>query len=479
MTQTLLPGPKVYFGLFGGVRAWRNQRPLELGPPQRRALLGILLAADGRLVTVAELIDLIWGERPSASATNLVHRHVGALRRTFEPELPHRAEGRWLVRSGSGYEVRVDAVSCDLRRFRLLAERAAQPGTSPATVADLLLQALDLASGAPGEGLTFPLAQATPFRVVERERVGAAMAAADAALRCGRERQVTPHLMALSARHPLDEPLHARLIDCLAAGGERAGALAVYEDVRRRLNTELGIEPGHELGDARRRVAGRSPAAGRPTTLAVAVPAQLPPAPTVFLGRERELAAADAYLARFAAPDDRARAAEDRRRPGEDGERAAEDRRRAGEGGERAAGHRICAITGVAGIGKTALALHWAHRNAGKFPDGQFYIDLWGDDGEGAAPAQVLRGFLTALGMRPAAGADQESLAAAFHQAVRGRKLLFVLDGARGSVQVRAVLPADPGCLVIATSRHCLTGLIAHEGAQPIPLETTLSPVPV
>jgi DNA-binding SARP family transcriptional activator len=435
-SEDLLPGPKVYFGLFGGVQAWRNQQQLELGPPQRRALLAILLAADGRTVSVSDLVDLIWADRPSASAVNLLHRHVGALRRVFEPELPVRESGRWLIRTGSGYQVQVDATSCDLRRFRQLAARAAAHA-DPATSADLLLRALDLAAGEPGAGLPFPLAQAAPFLALERERVNTAVAAGDASLRAGRARQVTPHLLALAARHPLDEPVHARLVECLAAEGQRAEALAVFDGIRERLRTELDVEPGESLTAVRHGVArGDRPTAATPRRYAPP-PAGLPAPPSALPGRDRELAAADAALDR--AP---------------------------------TAGHRIWAITGEAGAGKTPFALSWAHRVAERFPDGQFYANLRGDDRSGLPPTQVLRGLLDALGAeQPGPDADADAVAAAFHRAVRGRRMLFVLDDAAGSQQVRDVLPGEPRCAVVATSRHCLTGLIAHEGAVPIPLE--------
>ncbi|WP_305790250.1 AfsR/SARP family transcriptional regulator [Symbioplanes lichenis] len=428
--EDLLPGPKIYFSLFGGVRAWRTQQPLDLGPPQRRALLGLLLAADGRGVGAGDLIDAMWGDRPGASAMNSLHRHVGELRRTFEPELPARAPGRWLVRSGTGYRILVDAVSCDLRRFRLLNQQAA--GADPATATDLRLQALALAPGPPGLGL--PLRETAVFQLIERERVETALAAAAPAVRPG---EVVPHLLLLADRHPLDEPLHAALIDCLSATGRRAEALEVYAGIARRLRDELGITPDRLLGDARRRVVERTaPAPVRAP--APATPRDLPPAPPLPAGRERELAAADATLSRPAT-----------------------------------AGHRICAVTGLAGIGKTAFALQWAHRVAGQFPDGQLYVSL-----AGAEPADVLRGFLRALGAPMPAGGGEAELAAAFHRTVRGRKLLFVLDDARGSREVRALLPAEPECLVVAISRFCLTGLIAHEGAQPVPLEAPVRPVP-
>jgi hypothetical protein len=346
---------------------------------------------------------------------------------------------------GSGYQLLVDEASSDLRRFRLLNASAAASASSSEVEVDLRLQALALASGAPGEGLPFPLTQAAPFLVIERERVETGLAAAAAALRCGRAREVVPHLVSLVARHPLDEALHAALIDCMGAAGQRADALEVFASLSRRLDKELGVTTSPLVEEARRRVlsvlssSSPSPAAavdpgrGRPVARAVgAHPTQLPSAPSRpgLSGRSRELALADATLTRPAV-----------------------------------AGHRICAITGGPGVGKTDFALYWANRVSSDFPDGQLYVQLGDVD-----PREVLRGFLRALGAPLPSVDDQTALAAAFHQAVRGRRLLFVLDDAQGSQQVRALLPGDPQCLVVATSRFCLTGVIAHEGAQPVPL---------
>src|ERR1700761_9203856 len=176
------------------------------------------------------------------------------------------------------------------------------------------------------------------------------------------------------------------------------------------------------------------------------VPRQLPTRVPHFAGRSGELAQLDAVLA--AAALDQAAGA---------------------------AGVVISAIGGTAGVGKTALALHWAHRVAHHFPDGQLYANLRGfDTGDGgpADPGDVLRGFLDALGVHPERlPADVEGLAALYRSVLAGRRMLVLLDNAADVAQVRPLLPASPECLVIVTSRRELAALAAGEGARLLQLD--------
>ena len=134
----------------------------------------------------------------------------------------------------------------------------------------------------------------------------------------------------------------------------------------------------------------------------------------------------------------------------------------------------VAAVSGTAGVGKTALAIHWAHRVAGRFPDGQLYVNLRGFDpgGRPADPSRVLHGFLRALGLPPSRiPVDLEGRAAAYRSLLTGRRVLVVLDNARDAEQVRPLLPGSAGCFALITSRDRLTPLIATEGAVTVPLD--------
>ncbi|MFM9630763.1 BTAD domain-containing putative transcriptional regulator [Streptomyces galilaeus] len=486
-------GAALRFELLGPVRAWRGGTELDLGFPQQRALLALLLAYEGRPVPAGELLGLLWPGHPPASAPNVVRRYLGALRRLLEPDLPPRAPGRRLLRHPGGHLLEVTPDEVDLLRFRELTRqgiRAAVTGRAE-TAALRFTDALGEWRGPVAMGIAAAAREHVRFTAVGRELLETARLAADAALLCGRTAQILPALRRATALDPLDEPLHARLILSLAACGLQAEALTAYEDVRRRLAAELGITPGTELAAAHTRVlrqdvgrltsgprvdvgretpvvrvsrpgaavdsrgessgpgaAADSPGEGGAPGAAPAVPdgtpstghARLPPDIHGFTGRKAELewltAARDAV---------------------------------AGTAGTPAA----VWIGGMAGVGKTALAVHWAHRAAGRFPDGHLYAALRGSDPArpAAEPEEALRAMLTALGVpatRMPAGAA--ALTGLYRTLLAGRRVLVVLDDAAGTEQLRPLLPAAPGCLALVTSRHALPGLIAS-GARPLRLE--------
>ncbi|WP_405770285.1 NB-ARC domain-containing protein [Streptomyces sp. NBC_00080] len=476
-----MPLEPLRFAVLGAVRVFRGDAELELGGPQERAFLALLLVGAGRPVAVSEIVDVLWGAAPPRSAVNVVRRHVGSLRRLLEPGLAARAEGRWLVREAGGYRLVTDGDSSDLLRFRALREEGRRiADRSPAQALELLTEALSLWRGPLAVGIPAQARAHPAFDAVDRELPAAVRQAADAALRAGRPDVVLADLRQAAARHPLDEPLQAGLLLALAAAGHRSEALAAYEAVRARLAEELGIDPGAVLRDARDTVlhavretvlhgvpetavgpssgessgevtegAGadgsladpaRAPAPGPPSPSALPPPAQLPHGIEVFTGRDVELDEAFALS-------------------GVDG---------AGPGTVV-----ISAIGGMAGVGKTTLAVHWAHRVADRFPDGQLYVNLRGFDPSGAVldPGEAVRGFLGALGVPPERvphGVDAQ--AALYRSVLAGRRVLVVLDNARDTEQVRPLLPGSPGCLTIVTSRDELAGLVAAHGAHSLVL---------
>jgi DNA-binding SARP family transcriptional activator len=440
----------IRFTVLGAVRAWRGEDELRLGPPQQRAVLALLLAGGGQPVSLSELVDLLWAADPPSSAANIVHRYIGALRRIFEPDLPSRAAGRWLVPHAGGYRLAAGADTLDLLRLRQLAGEAAAE-VRPGRGVPLYLEALGLCQGRCAGDLAAVRGHPA-FTAVDREYLALAGQAADAALEAGLAPQALPALRQAAEQDPLAEPLRARLMLLLAAAGHQAEALAVYETTRAALAEELGIDPGAELRDAHRRVLNQQVngsaggrAHGRVAHLVnvgaaprLVRPAQLPADLAAFAGRRAEVTQVSALLAEPVS-----------------------------------AAMLIGAIDGMPGAGKTTLAVHWARRAADRFPDGQLYVNLRGfDPGGPLGPAEALGGFLTALGVTPQqVPADLDGRAALYRSLLAGQRVLVVLDNARDEAQVRPLLPGAPGCMVVVTSRNRLTGLVASDGAALLTLD--------
>ncbi|MBV2353936.1 winged helix-turn-helix domain-containing protein [Streptomyces sp. J2-1] len=459
----------ILFTLLGPVRAWRGETELELGPPKQRSLLALLLAHAGNPVTTSEIVDVLWGEDPPDTAVNVIQRHVGALRRLLEPALPTGGASRWLVRGSGGYRLHAEADTLDLLRFRNLRQRAATAAAAGRAdeATTELLRALALwrgpvAAGIPAEARSHPI-----FTAVDNEYPAAVKDLAEHALRAGPEAvaQALPAVGSAAARHTLDEALQAKLMALLVARGLRAEAQDVYETVRRSLDGSLGVEPGPELRAAHGLALAPAPAAptgipvprpraGAPAPLtpgpadapeqpaACTRPAQLPMSSTAFTGRARELALMDALLP----PQDPA---------------------------APIPSTVVGTITGTAGVGKTALAVHWAHRVADRFPDGQLHIDLRGfhPGDEPLGVAEAVGSFLDALGVpRDAVPAALDAQILLYRSLVADRRFLILLDNARDSEHVLPLLPGTSRSLVLVTSRSRLTGLIASVGARCVTL---------
>lgn len=432
-------GDTIGFSVLGSVRVTRAGAELHLGARQQRLVLALLLARAGSPVSLSELVDLLWDEEAPASAANVVHRHVGALRRLLEPGLPTRSAGRHILRDLSGYRLRADEESLDLLAFRSLSRLAGHRlrDGDPEAALRHSLDGLRLWRGRCAAGLEPASRRHPAFLAVEAERVQAVREAADAAERCGRLGAVLAPLRQAAEQHPLDESLQSRLLLALAADGRQAEAVETYRLVRRRLADDLGIDPGEELREAYDRLlhqrirpvrTGSAPSLPRP--------AQLPPDLPFFSGRDDLIAEARAAVAR----------------PG---------------------GPAVLAIDGMPGIGKTALAVHLAHGFAAAYPDGQLYVDLRGYDGREPAmsPAEALRGFLGSLGV-PQEGipAELHAQAGMYRSSLAGRRMVIVLDNCRDAEQIRHLLPGGPGCLVIVTSRSRLSILLTTAGAHPLPV---------
>ncbi|WP_344652640.1 AfsR/SARP family transcriptional regulator [Cryptosporangium japonicum] len=413
--------------VLGPVQAWADGRSVDVGPPQQRAVLALLLARAGEEVPLAELIDALWPAGPPASAAGSLHGYASRLRRVLEPDRPVRAPSRWIERVSRGYRLVADADEVDLLWFRRRVAQARASAVAADTIA-AYVDALEVWRGPVAAGLDVAVRSHPVFRALESEYAEVLADAADAALDAGLTRDVLPFLQRQAALEPLDEPLQARLVRTLAAEGRRGPALALYRSVRDRLVDELGIEPGPELRSAHEDVL-HSDGAERGT-----VPAQLPAALATFTGRGAELAAIDAAVDTAVA----------------------------------------VAVRGMGGVGKTALAVRWAHSVAARYPDGQLYVDLRGfDENESPVdPGEALRAFLDALGVPPSSVPDGlDAQASLYRSLLAGRRMLVVLDDAGDARQVAPLLPGASGCTAVVTSRDPLAELVAAGAVASVALD--------
>lgn len=241
-------GPAVRISLLGPVRATRDGRPLNLGHLRQQAVLAALALSAGRTLSRRELLDDVWGmESPAANVIPVyVYRLRKALRLGDTPDSV-------IEHARCGYRLVADAVDVDVARMEELVSGAgaAERAGDPAEAVRLCAQALELFRGEPLAGLPGPLAELERLRLTAR-RIGLARHKAEGQLRLGRDADAIAELFALTAAHPLDEPLAATLMRALYLNGRQADALAVFDLARRRLAEELGVPPSRLLRRTRR-----------------------------------------------------------------------------------------------------------------------------------------------------------------------------------------------------------------------------------
>jgi len=443
----------IEFSLLGPLSVRCDGVSVPVPRAKERALLAALLLNAGRMVPAATLVEVLWGTEPPPSASASLQNHMMRLRRSLGGTVSRRISTR-----PGGYAISVAAGELDITR----AEEQLRSGR--AAIRDRLWErAAELSAVALGEWRGEPLSDVSSELLALQEiprlaeiRLQLWEMRAEAAVMLGRYPELVAELQRLAAAHPLREHLRALLMLALCRSGRQADAIACYQDIRHALADELGIEPGAELSSLYQRilvgdnmlargtgliVAEQAPYGPEPRP-AVSVPQQLPGAVRGFTGRSAELEALTGLLDRSGAP-----------------------------GGGAIV---ISAIGGTAGVGKTALAVHWAHQVAGRFPDGQLYVNLRGFHSLGTpmSPAEAIRGFLDSLGIaaeRIPAGPDAQ--AGLYRSLMSGRRMLVVLDNAQDAEQVRPLLPGSSGCLTLVTSRSQLTGLVAAEGAHSLTLD--------
>ena len=435
----------MWFAILGPLLVHDGETPVDVPKGRQRALLVALLLQAGKPVSADALAEVMWDRAPPPGAEVTLRSHVLRLRRV----LGTRAGAR-LVTCSPGYLLQVGDDEVDLLRFRCLcrdggaAARAGAWGRAHV----LLGEALDLWRGPPLADIPSESLRRGQTQDLEALRLQAEEWRIDAALHLGGHAELVPGLHLLTAQHPLRERFHGQLMLALYRCGRQAEALAVYRGARDILIAELGAEPGPELRELHQRILSADPALAvtEPTRAEQAapqqtVPRELPSAVPGFTGRSTELRALTGLLDR----------------PVQDAANAIV----------------ISAIGGTAGVGKTALAVHWAHQAAGHFPDGQLYVNLRGyDPAQPVPPADALAGFLRSLGV-PSQDIPPEAdeRAARYRSLLTGRQMLVILDNARSVDQVRPLLPGTSACTVLVTSRDTLAGLVARDGATRLDLD--------
>lgn len=438
------------FRILGPVELRGNDGRVELGPLKQRTVLAALLVDAGRPVTQELLIERVWDESPPAEVRNALYTYATRLRRILAAADP--GEPARLVRRSGGYLLEIDPESVDAHRFARLAARARARGLSDGERAELARQALAQSAAVPLADLTCPWAARMREHFGRRRRDVLTLHAA-LEIRLGRPAAVVDDLYEALAAQPLAEELASVLMSALYFSGRSAEALNVYAATRGAIGAELGVEPGPDLRRVYEQILHGTldgppaalpdepdaRAAARPAAV-VGEPAPGPAAPKTVIpsmlladtpfhaGREREAAQAIGLLT-----------------PPRAGRTETP----------------VVTLVGASGQGKTALAIHVAHRLKTAYPDGQLYLSLQSGPGTPDLSAALGR-MLRALGVAPERQpdpADVEERAELYRGLLADRRILVVLDGAEDEEQIAGLLPASPGCGVLVTCRGHLAGI--------------------
>jgi len=401
-------------GLLGPFAVWGDGVAVEVPRGALRVLLASLALECGRPVSSDLLTERLWGERPPAQARAGLHNNVRRLRKLLGDEV--------IRTTSDGYLLDVPADRVDVLEFQRLVRSAAD--LPPAQARAPLAEALALWRGEPLTDVACPPLVRERVPALTEQYLSAVERRVDVDLALDEPARARAGLVELAERYPLRESLWWRLVFTLHRCGRRAEALDAYARLSDRLRDELGVDPADRLRALYEKIRGRAPVVAH----------QLPPGMSGFVGRATELAELDAVL-------------------------------------DRASGQSVAlaVLHGIAGAGKTALAVHWARRRRDRFPDGQLYVDFCGYGPRPAlTAASALDGMLRSLGV-PAdrVPAEVAERAAMLRGELAGRRVLVLLDNVADPASVRPLLPGSDG-MVLVTSRNHLSGLAVREGAAQI-----------
>jgi DNA-binding SARP family transcriptional activator len=417
-------GTDLEIRLLGPLEVVSSGKLVPITAPKHRILLASLALNANRSVSAEQLIDQLWDTSPPAGARDTLYTYVTRLRRT----LFDATGAEFIVTRRESYLLEIEDDALDLSRFERLVRQARTSHADASRTAALLHEALALWRGEPLSDVPSEVLRRELVPGLREQLVAATELRIDADLRLGRHSDVVAELRELTVHYPLRERFWSQRMLALYRSERQVEALECYQAVRRLLADELGIDPGPELRDLHKAILANDPGL-TPVAVAPARPAgrnDLPGDIPDFVGRDDEIR----HLAET----------------------------------PPAAGTTvvISAIDGMAGIGKTALAVHLAHRLADRYPDGRLFIDLNAHT-EGQQPTTaeaaletLLRAIDTPADRIPA---TLDERAALWRATLADRQVLVVLDNAANATQVRPLLPGAPGCLVIVTSRRRLSDL--------------------
>ncbi|WP_188190364.1 AfsR/SARP family transcriptional regulator [Nonomuraea sp. SYSU D8015] len=412
---------RLRIALLGPLEVRQDSGPVDLSSSRLRALLAVLALSAGETVSVEQLALVLWSEDPPVNQRRSVQTYISRLRGELGSDV--------IRTTPEGYRLDVEPDRVDALRFRrLLGEATLSRGAE--TERKTLEEALALWRGRPFDGVDSAVLCGPKAEHLVELHLSAVERLVDLSLEEGRHHELVADVRELAARHPLRETLWGRLLVLLDRCGRQAEALAMYERLRHRLVEDLGADPSPDLRRIHSVLLGGD--AGQAERR---IPRQLPAGVAGFVGRDDALKAMDRLL---------------------DGDT------------------RICVVTGTAGVGKTALALHWAHQAGERFRDGQLYVDLQGFGPSEVAlrPKDALSALLQSMGVQPQRiPQDLGARSALYRTMLAGKRMLVVLDNARDAEQVRRLLPGGAECTVLITSRRGLSSLVSAEGATLLTLD--------
>jgi DNA-binding SARP family transcriptional activator len=424
------------FRLLGPIEAFVGGKSVEFSNGRQQKLMALLLFYQGHVVPLDRIIEALWDGEPPVTAKGQIQTCVSALRRQFR-EL---GAGELISSTSIGYAIHVPDGSLDIANFKRLASEGAAYAAEgcPEDAARSLRAALALWRGQAAANVDGRLLEALAGRLNE-DQIRVLEECIDVELSLGRHHRLVGELSELVTSHPLRERLRAQHMLALYRSGRQAEALESFQQIRQVLLEELGLQPGEELSAMQQAILSQNTTLGLPseatqraaphTNPYMGVPRQLPATTADFTGRQQLLTEITGMLSDP---------------PTQDGRRSLP----------------VACLNGEGGAGKTALAVHAAHAVRHLYPDGQLFAEMQDADGRPADPMELLARLISSLGRSPNSLPDSlPDRISVYRSWIGERRILIILDDVTSVAQAMALMPGNPDCAIIITSRNPLASL--------------------